>query len=152
MDILPPLLRTAPLRMLWTFLALDLAWSGIVWACSCDLPEPASVRLDASDAVFLGTVERNRSLGCQVFVQSSMDQTETRFTVEEGFKAAAEGDTIEIVHGTSGASCGVVFQEGESWLVFARANEDGRLTTALCDGNNLEGDAQDDLAALRAAE
>lgn len=138
-----------PLRMVGTFVALNLGWSGIVWACSCALPETATEKLDASNAVFLGTVESSRPIGCHFFVQSSMDQTKTKFTVTEGFKSASDGETVEILHATEGASCGVEFNEGESWLIFAREDGDGGLTTGLCDGNGLEADAADDLTELR---
>ncbi len=113
-------------RTLATFLFLQTTWSALAWACSCvQLAGDGVTLMEDYDEVFLGEAGRTRKeLGnCG----SSMREGTTRFEVIEGFKGVEDGDTLSVDHVIMGASCGVEFEPGEVYLVYAY---DGR--TNLC--------------------
>lgn len=101
------------------FIALELAVHGIAWACSCAEPGSVAEEAAASDLVVFGEVVsvREPGLGCS---QSSADPVQVRIDVLEGFVGAAAGDEVEVETAREGASCGVGFEEGQTWLVYAQ--------------------------------
>jgi hypothetical protein len=118
------------------------------YACSC-----ATVSLEkqikTSDVVFSGEVESvepgARSPG--VFPPSL---GRVNFSVKESWKGVS-GETVEVYGHGPGASCGIDFDEGESYLVYAyRSGDDGRgsLQTGLCDATKQLEHADGDLRLL----
>ena len=71
-----------------------------------------------------------------------------RFEVVQHWKGV-ESEAIEVETGTSSAACGIAFEPGTSWLVYANADA-GALRTGLCDRTQRIEDAAEDLATLGA--
>jgi hypothetical protein len=73
------------------------------------------------------------------------------FSVDESFYGAAEagGETV-IYTGSGGGDCGYPFVVGTSYLVYAGAGRDGRLSTGICSGTKPEIIAGGVLKQLRA--
>lgn len=75
-----------------------------------------------------------------------MDQgVRARFRVEESWKGP-KSTFIDLWQEVS--SCAVYFTEGETFLIYARPDKRGRLTTFACSRVNAISDAGDDLAYL----
>jgi hypothetical protein len=109
-------------------------------ACSCgfsDLPE----RLEDTDVVFLGKVA---SVG-ETFPTPRPDglvpidsDLGTTFTVERVYKGEVAAEAV-VQSGSNEASCGIVFEPGQRYIVFA----------SLVDGDDLDPPTDEDIAQLR---
>ena len=66
----------------------------------------------------------------------------TTIVVERGFRGAS-GQVV--LTGTVLSSCHYNFTVGQRYLVYARRNADGTLSTGSCSGNKLLADAEEDL-------
>jgi MYXO-CTERM domain-containing protein len=141
------------------FLAVILAGGTLLetrpaHACSCG--ERGSVEMDLAEAaaVFEGVV---RAVG----------PTSRRLTtLQPGDQYPALGVDFEVVRRwkgevvrlqvvltpTSGASCGLDFAVGESYVVYATRQADGMLAAWLCWRTNRTRDAGEDLAVLGKGE
>ena len=114
-------------------------------ACSC-ISLPLEKHLRTSDAVFSGEVvgidENDLSPG------AGPRLGKVAFDVSDVWKGVSE-ESVAVYGQGPEASCGLNFEEGESYLVFAhRSNEDGPLETNLCDATKLLAAAEDDLRVL----
>lgn len=141
------------LRSLSLFLALEIGMHGVAWACSCAAPDSVEASFTDSDLVVLAEVLSVReplSLGCTV---SSADPMSVRLEVIEGFAGAEAGDVVTVTTARDGASCGVSFRAGESWVVYARDGQVGVCgRTRLATADDPELDVLADLASVTAPE
>ncbi|MCB9780403.1 MAG: hypothetical protein H6742_17695 [Alphaproteobacteria bacterium] len=101
-----------PLRVLLALLAVHAADRAVAWACSCAPVDDPVAAMDDYDEVFVGRAE-GTGFGC-----GQADVT-TRFEVVEAFKGVDVGDTVQVEHGTQSASCGLTYDRGATYLVFA---------------------------------
>ncbi|MGE5701958.1 MAG: hypothetical protein ACM32O_05475 [Clostridia bacterium] len=111
-------------------------------ACSCVAPPPPKEAREQASAVFAGTVKEVRSTdyGKQVL-----------FEVQTTWKAANQSQVF-VSTGHDSASCGIEFQKGVSYLVYAHPDtyyaNNGELATNLCTRTAPLADAQADLGEL----
>jgi hypothetical protein len=68
--------------------------------------------------------------------------------VAETFRGAATGD-VDIWTGAGGGDCGFSFKAGESYVIYARRESSGRLSTSICTRTRTAANAAEDLAYLR---
>ncbi len=113
----------------------------------CERPPEAPTELLASaDVIFEGTagasVEKAAPRNPRAFTMPSF--TETQFTVTRMWKGAP----VKSIAVGSSQPCGLSFQKGEQWLVFASKNEDGSLSTGRCTSSGKLDVAQRELALL----
>jgi hypothetical protein len=134
------------LRPISLFVALQLGSMGLAWACSCAEPPPVADALAEADQVFYGevlSIDGPAGLGCGGV--SSADPMAVRIEVRDAWKGTSAGETVTVETARDGASCGVDFVEGETWLVYAT---DGRAS--LCSRTRMAGSGDDELAELDA--
>lgn len=102
---------------------------GPAQACSCR-PLTTGQQMGFSAVVFTGTVTR---LDAPVELLSSDFPNVFTFHVDHAYKGAPTA-ALEVTSRTQGPACGMRFEPGSRWLIFARS-EDGSLETGLCSGN-----------------
>ena len=128
-----------PARVLVALGAVSAVEHAVAWACSCvqitDVVETAAQYAQ----VFVGEVKHAGVGGCD-------GRARTRFEVVEAFKGVEEGETVKVEHAVDGAACGLLFDDGEQYLVFASRGE-----TNLCAPGGQVQDVQDWIDDLRAA-
>jgi hypothetical protein len=90
-----------------------------------------------------------------VFNSLAGQGTQTRFAVRTFFRRPKDGDSLEgapmtsLVVWTGSGDCGIHFQQGETYLVFADDDEEtGRLETSVCYRTKRLSDAGADLPYL----
>lgn len=102
------------------------AAAGRVWACSCiGYADAASQLADARVMVVARAEWTKPERGA-----SDPRQSVTRFRVVRTIKGETRR-AWQIAHHIDGATCGVVFQPGEEYVVIANAWQ-GRMSTGLC--------------------
>ncbi|KAI9015504.1 hypothetical protein DFJ74DRAFT_709436 [Hyaloraphidium curvatum] len=125
---------------------LILAVVATVWAaapaaaCSCLRPPPPRESLKQSSAVFLGKVTALHDTGPDGF----------RLTVDMDVSRIWKGvdsQVVKVMTTSNSAACGVNFEKGTRYLVYANAQDDG-LWANLCSRTAREKDAADDLKEL----
>lgn len=111
-------------------------------ACSCLPPPPPGEALQQAEAVFLGEVVGNRL----VEDPGGASGRQVTFRLLRRWKGP---ETAEVVVATprDEAGCGVWFEPGEAYLVYAHPSE-GHLQTTLCTRTAAATAAEADLAAL----
>jgi hypothetical protein len=107
-------------------------------ACSC-VQAPPETAFAEHDAVFEGRVAQLSTQG---------DALVATFEVVQHWKGI-EHESAIVRTPSSSAACGVSFEVGTSWLVYAD-REGGLLTTGLCSRTRRIEDAEEDVAALGA--
>lgn len=115
-----------------------------VFACSCMPSESVAAERDMATAVFAGEVTEIDEPGGLVI--SSADPVQVTFTVSEVWKGPQQ-PTITVTTPRDSASCGVYFETGTAYLVYAVGNED-ELQVFLCSRTAPLASATTDLAAL----
>ncbi|MDQ6421614.1 hypothetical protein RB620_19490 [Paenibacillus sp. LHD-117] len=115
------------------------------FACSCAMPASVAEELGRSDAVFDGTVIAGHKPR-KWFTESSADPVTWTFEAHEIWKGKV-APTVTVTSAQSGASCGVEFQEGKRYIVYARGTGDS-LDVSLCSRTALQSAASSDLADL----
>ncbi len=112
----------AAIRIPLAFVALQLGYSGVVWACSCAqdalLSDPIGTAEEA-ERVFIGEVlkvGKARSAGCGG-TTSTADRREIEFVVVEGIKGVSDGEELTLTTSRDSSACGVDAAEGELWLI-----------------------------------
>ena len=105
-----------------TLTALALS-AGSALACSCLRPESAAQHAREADVVFKGTPIGSR--------RTREGDAVTVFRVGDVLKGRL-GSTVEVLHGTSSAACGLTFRPGQPVLVLADRAAGGRISTNLC--------------------
>lgn len=127
--------------LLGALVLLGFAPPGRAAACSCVQVSPTHA-LEEHDAVFEGRV---------VAVDAPSDPSGRRvatFEVVQQWKGV-ERERVVVSTAAAGSLCGVGFEEGTSWLVYADRTG-GELSTGLCSRTRRIEDAEEDLAALGA--
>lgn len=117
-------------------------------ACSCAGPSTPEEQLQTSDAVFSGEVLDARENPASA--PPGLHLGPVTFDVGEVWKGVSEEQVVVLGYG-GGGDCGIDFQEGERYLVYAAyggQGEDATLTTGICQGTKLLMAAGDDLEAL----
>lgn len=121
------------------------------FACSCALPPDALTARDQSDAVFSGKVldvkEAIDWSDFMPFTKPIRMQLEVILEVQSTWKGVTTSQ-VEINTAPNGAGCGVDFQPGKVYLVYASYGEDNGLFTHLCTRTSELANASDDLLAL----
>lgn len=148
------------LRVPLSFLGLQLAWSGLAWACSCAedafLADPAGAA-ESVDIIFVGVVldaEEAGSGGCGGSgggggTVSSADPVPVAFEVTEALKGTEVGEVFELTTARDGASCGLDAEVGATWLV---GLGEGDAEYYLCDpGGELNAGYEEALEEIRDA-
>ncbi|MDX1414887.1 MAG: hypothetical protein R3293_11900 [Candidatus Promineifilaceae bacterium] len=116
------------------------------YACSCMVPPPPQEAMAEATAVFSGQVtDVEISEGETV---SSADPVRATFAVDQVWKGAVD-DIVTVGTPLSSASCGVNFEEGKEYVVYAYGGAD-ELTTNLCSRTAEMTPELEDLAALGA--
>src|SRR5262249_2480379 len=101
-----------------------------------------------TDVVFLGTVVGNAKIAISES-NYKYDQRLVRFEVVETFRGEQMAKA-EIVTGLGGGDCGYRFNDGETYLVYARRNkQDQRLYTSTCTRTRPLSRAAEDLEYIR---
>lgn len=92
-------------------------------ACSCMMPEPPQESLAKSEAVFSGKVTS---------VKSDTDMQQVIAIDVTNIWKGVSSSKIAITTPRDSAACGVNFETGKEYLVYAYSDEDGSLATNLC--------------------
>jgi hypothetical protein len=121
---------------------------GAAWACSC-IGAPGNWTEEAvaeHELVVYGEIlsVRRPIGGCGGGGMGPYNRV--RIEVIEAFAGADDGEVVTFSTSASGASCGIDFQEGERWVVFAAG--DGP-TAILCGPSDRSSDDDPRLDSLR---
>ena len=126
---------------------LGLSQAGDAQACTCRPSPPPTTALGESDAVFAGrVVEVSRGEDPMAALTAPMAALTAKFAVSTVWKGEV-GETVEVRTPLNSAACGVGFEAGEEWLVYANEQE-GVLNATLCSRTSPLRAATEDLAAL----
>jgi hypothetical protein len=128
--------------------AMFFAYPTCAYACSCVPPGSPAEELGRSDAVFLGKVVDVKTPSGPI--TSSADSTSATLEISTVWKGQV-AQTITLTTPGSSASCGVTFEQGKEYVVYAQVS-DGVLSTTLCSRTRPAGDAAEDVAALGAGQ
>ncbi len=141
--------RLTPTRRPWyspqvkyAFLILLFAGPSL-WACSC-APVPLDKAFALSGAIFSAEVTAVRP-GPGAFSQTASVRVGRVFKGDLPSSGA-----LEVVTANSSAACGVGFQPGESYLIWAAQRSSGQIQTNLCTPTKKLADAASDLSWLSA--
>ncbi|MDQ4128217.1 MAG: hypothetical protein M3151_09775 [Actinomycetota bacterium] len=111
------------------FLLMGGPHAGEAYACSCAGTRDVGETFEGSDAVFSGKVVKAE--------EEPPDDVDAfpflgpvTFEVEEAWKGAPESGIVVYGQGPA-VSCGIDFEKGETYLVYAHRT-DGRLATDYC--------------------
>jgi hypothetical protein len=114
-------------------------------ACSC-LPGTPESQLTAATAVFEGRVVSIVRRGDPEVGPARLEVT---LEVVQTWKAA-NAERIVVTTASDSAACGVSFEEGRSYLVYAATGDDGALIAGLCGGTARREDSDAAVAAMGA--
>lgn len=144
-------MKTATLLLLLLLASLPVSRA---MACSCVPPGPPAEEAAQADAIFHGEVTGVRDSqppdtwwtrmlwrlgwGPDPTTFDSMREVRYTFRVLEAFKGV-QGRSVQVSSRAESASCGVGFEQGRRYVVYARQAE-GRLSAGLC---SLTGPAED---------
>ena len=128
------------LMMLFAFCVSSFS----AFACSCIMLGTVAEEVDRADAVFTGRVIAADTSDYRAYVFPDVAVT---FTVQEYWKGVLS-EPLVIHTGQGGGDCGFGFEEGESYLVYAYADDTGDLHANICSRTALLSDAEGDLAKL----
>jgi hypothetical protein len=126
------------MRTIKTFLcsvALLLLSAESGFACSCLKVPSIDESFRDADAVFFGQA-----------VDGSYSGVEVKFRVERAWKGVSFSEVTVL---TSNSSCGFLFEEGESYVVYASKMSGGEYATGACSGTVHIKHAGEQLASLK---
>ncbi|MFO0601408.1 MAG: carboxypeptidase-like regulatory domain-containing protein [Myxococcaceae bacterium] len=116
-----------------------LAWSPRAEACSCQAPGPPCESMFLS-TVFVGTVTNVAQLSGAAI---------TTFEVSEVLHSRKPlGKTVAVQHGVIGSMCGLTFEPGKTYVVYAGGDE--QLSTGACTRTHLFKKNDEDVAFAHA--
>ena len=119
-----------------TLVAMTLVVPPLALGCSITEPLPTEEQyLADADVVFEGIAGPHRDPNAGAPIKTSGDPIFWTFTVERPIKGTV-APVQEVASARSGATCGIVFQEGVRYRVFA-SYVDGVLRTGLGSGTRL---------------
>ena len=124
--------------------------AGVAQACSCAVLQTEEDKVQDSAAVFSGTVTSIDE--SQLSPNEGPPLGKVVFRVQDGIKGVST-DSVEVYGYGYEASCGIQFEKGESYLVYAyRAEEDakGPLATNICQATKPLADADADIRYFKA--
>jgi len=124
--------------------ALIAAQPTCAYACSCRPPGTPAEERDQADAVFLGTVVDVKAPN--EVLMGGGDAVAVTFKTATVWKGKITQRLVLTTPGSS-ASCGVGFEAGKDYIVYARIS-DGALSTTLCSRTSPVENAADDIAIL----
>ena len=108
------------------FVVASIVSGGSALACRCAEYGPSAAALARADVVVSGTVTG-------VVIEGRIDRT-AFIQPDRVFKGDVRvGDTMPLVIGTT--SCRLPIAQGETWLVFAKREANGQLTSRQCMGS-----------------
>ena len=138
----------ASLRLV-TVLGAALAGSALLprpaHACTCSTETPEA-QFASATAVFEGRVVSVEREGAPEVGPARLSVT---FEVVQTWKAA-NVERLIVTTATDEAACGIAFEQGRSYLVYAVAGSGGALAAGLCGGTTLRESADATVAALGA--
>ena len=124
-----------PILTLWLMLAgAPDCTSGALCSCAIRSPEISYAR---AEAVFVGVVTHAGEIGGEHGQPVTLRITRTW-----------KGDSAENIVVHDAHPCGVVFQAGVEYLVYALRDQDGRLYTTFCARSRPLAQAAEDLRVL----
>src|SRR5262245_58783404 len=137
------------LSVLFCVLLLTTVFTDEAVACLCRPGgEPMCQEYWRTDVVFAGTVAGISKITIGE-VEHQIDQRLARFEVAETFRGEPLAKA-EIITGWGGNDCGYRFNDGETYLVYARRGEqDRRLYTSVCTRTPPLSQAMEDLNYIR---
>ena len=111
------------------------------YACSCDFPNPPNVEYENMDVVFSGTI-------IKVEVDSSFVYLENKVTIDviDSWKGNLSGK-VTVWTSITGASCGFLFQNSSSYLIYGYSVNDS-IHTNICTRTKILKMAGEDLEYL----
>lgn len=116
------------------------------------MPGTVAEEVERADAVFVGAVDAvdTNAYGKYVYNPTIIyvyEPVMVTFIVQEYWKGVFS-EPLVIHTGQGGGDCGYPFEDGESYLVYAYADEQGDLHANICSRTALLSDAAYDLAKL----
>lgn len=137
-------------RLLILFVAVSAVLSATVnmraaYACSCAGIGGPEKELKSSDAVFTGEVSSVEA--DETAPGSGLPIGKVVFDLEDSWKGDLR-DSVAVYGQGSGISCGLNFDEGKSYLVFAYRSGGDALETDLCTSTQPLEKADSELRAL----
>jgi hypothetical protein len=120
------------------------------FACSCPgMPYPPEQAFSTSEEIFSGKVISITKDENVNEVQLMFSHYKILFQVLNSWKGGNK-DTVTVATGISEDACGISFQEGENYIVYAYGDTQygAELATGLCQRTKPLASAQDDLAFL----
>src|SRR6266849_2564708 len=132
---------TALRSILATALFFLTFWPSVLRACSCVMVSSGCSRGSNSSegVIFLGKVIAKVDLTTpdDAGAPNLYLGYAVNFSVSESFNGVSEAETV-VYTGRGGGDCGYPFVVGTSYLVYAGAGSDGRLSTGICTGTQPE--------------
>jgi hypothetical protein len=95
-------------------------------ACSCIPQQPDKAAIKDAQAVFSGTLDE-----IEPGVEIGFDVVTWTFAVDTVYKGEVERSQ-DVTTQTQSAACGLVFEEGKRYVLFAYTDESDRLGTNVC--------------------
>lgn len=100
------------------------------YACTCAPMERYAAESYANSySIFIGVAGQSVQLDREDF--SGRGMIETTFQVTKAIKGT-HSEQVKVATSRSGASCGISFRRGETFLVMTHKDESGLVTTSLC--------------------
>jgi len=107
---------------------LTLLNTGAILACSCIGPNPACSAYWTTPVVFLGSVVK---IDAPPATPSSIADYLVYFDVTKSYRGTS--DQQAVIHtAVQGSACGVPFEKGHTYLVYAYTNDNGSISTGRC--------------------
>lgn len=111
-------------------------------ACSCRAPGPPCSAMFTS-TVFVGKVKAS--------VEAERGRATTTFELVETLHSKAPlGPTVELRHSTMGSVCGLTFEQGRTYVVYAGGEPPSKLTAGACSRTHVLKQKDEDVAFARA--
>jgi len=123
------------------FLMLSLGSVEQVIACTCGRTSTCE-RYNFAGAVFIG-----KAIAIEKEMSETFKTESTVFEIKESF--SGESKQLIKVRNKSGFSCDVEFEQGKTYLVFARGDKESGFGTGFCSGNLPIEYADEELSNLR---
>lgn len=142
----------AILRLVCSGFVLAAIWLGrpsSAVACSCLIdPDTGMIWFDETDVIFKGTVVSNAEpTSIDLGNGSSWPMDRYRMRVDRYFKGVLQRD-VDVLTEDRSSSCGITFERGTSYLVYANLREDGTLEVPFCAPTGPTSNADEALASL----
>jgi 5-hydroxyisourate hydrolase-like protein (transthyretin family) len=135
--------------LLFSLILIASAFAREAVACSCAFGGGAPCQeYWKAEVIFAGTVVGSASVELKEGAYKSQQRL-VKFSIGESFRGI-QAAQAEVITGWGGGDCGYGFQNGETYLVYARRGEkDTRLYTSICTRTRLLTEAAEDLDYFR---